>query len=373
MPTTNAANPKVYCYNTRMSHTPRKTSTRLPIALLLSALFHLIILSLYVDVSHSKEIQPLEVELLAPQPKHPKEQIVSPSQSTPTKLRVDTPLRAEQNSKVEKQQIRRGLDGGQPAPMAKSVTPSPAVPPQPKQQPKSQPKQEAKVDKKPVSKAQEEPEPRKRKPKTAKLRLSQDTLAKRLAGIPIATNDQPKEKTRQDQAPKKNDAEREAEVRQYRPFRYAKRSQRPGQPGVPDHLPTIQDGEVTLLNTKADKYAVFVRRVALQVFGALRQYNWSGLSARDIRRIQQFATVHAILSPDGSLKKVYLGGSSGAQDFDSVVVRAARSGAWDQNPPKGAQTPDGTIHFIFQARTWSRVRGDGAGEQRWLLLATGLR
>ncbi len=330
---------------------------RLPIAIVLSALLHVVLLSFFISESHSKEIQPLEVELISPPaPKQQAEQIVSPSESEPTDLEVATPLRSEQNTKVAKQQIRRGLESGQPAPAEKAT---PSEKPQKATAPKPEPK-----------KALEAPKP---PPPAATLRLTQDTLSQRLAGIPLQTKDAPEKPTSDERTRKKTDAERDAEIRQYRPFRFAKRSWFPGQPGVPDHLPTIQDGEITLLNTKADKYAVFVRRVALQVFGALRQLNWTGLTAGQIGQIGQFASVHAILNADGTLQRVYLSGSSGVVEFDKIAVQAAKTGAWDQNPPKGAQTHDGTIHFIFEAKTWARVRADGMGEQRWLLLATGLR
>ena len=43
-----------------------------------------------------------------------------------------------------------------------------------------------------------------------------------------------------------------------------------GNSGSTDYLPNLPDGDITLLNTKADHFAVFVRRVAARVFAALR-------------------------------------------------------------------------------------------------------
>src|SRR5690606_20546577 len=55
-----------------------------------------------------------------------------------------------------------------------------------------------------------------------------------------------------------------------------------GASGAPDHLPSLPDGDITLLNTKANQFAVFVRRVATQVFGELRLTGWESLLASDI-------------------------------------------------------------------------------------------
>lgn len=149
-----------------------------------------------------------------------------------------------------------------------------------------------------------------------------------------------------------------------------------GQSGSMDYLPNLPDGDITFLNAKASTYAGFVRRVAIQVFGALRASGWENLTYRDISMIQDFATVRAILSKEGKLLKVELLKGSGNGSFDETVVQASRTGARDPNPPQGSEAADGTIHFIFQARSWSESatnnRNGGAFERRWLLLATGL-
>ena len=158
----------------------------------------------------------------------------------------------------------------------------------------------------------------------------------------------------------------------YTPFRRSLSPAVSGRIGSPDYLPTIQDGEINLLNAKADRYAVFVRRVALQVFGILRRMSWSSLSSSQISRLQEFSEVRAIISPKGELIRVEYGASSGLAEFDSLLNEAVKLGAWDKNPPSGAQMPDGNIHFVFRARSWSRLSPSGIGEQRWLLLSSGL-
>jgi hypothetical protein len=149
-----------------------------------------------------------------------------------------------------------------------------------------------------------------------------------------------------------------------------------GTGGVTDYLPNLPDGDITLLNEKASTYAGFVRRVAVQVFTQLRSQGWERLSMGDIRHMNDFTTVEAVLSPTGQLVRTNLVETSGSSRFDSVLVQAVSFGAKDPNPPAGARASDGQIHFIFKARSWADMGSDprsGApSERRWLLLSTGL-
>jgi TonB family protein len=146
--------------------------------------------------------------------------------------------------------------------------------------------------------------------------------------------------------------------------------------GSNDYLPHLPDGDLTLLNTKANRFAVFVRRVATQVFGQLRVSGWEYLNAGDINRIDDHATVVATLTPAGELLEARLIASSGSRRFDEVVLAAVKKGARDPHPPSGAESPDGMIRFIFKSKSWVRLsadpRGPGFGERRWILLGTGL-
>jgi TonB family protein len=149
-----------------------------------------------------------------------------------------------------------------------------------------------------------------------------------------------------------------------------------GSAGISDHLPNLPDGDITLLNAKANIYASFVRRVAIQVFTQLRSQGWERLTAQQIRQLSGFATVEAVLTPNGKFVRAAVIESSGSDAFDAVLLTSASKGTSDPNPPPGAQAKDGNIHFIFKARSWSQIgvsRRSGAPvEQRWLLLATGL-
>lgn len=149
-----------------------------------------------------------------------------------------------------------------------------------------------------------------------------------------------------------------------------------GQSGSADYLPDLPDGDITLLNTKASLFAVFVRRVATQVFSQLRSQGWESLRYSDITAISDYTSVRAVLSPQGRLLRAIIESPGGSQPFDQLLVRSVQKGAIDPNPPPAAAAPDGNFHLIFQAKSWTQIVGNprtGApSERRWLLLATGL-
>ncbi len=146
--------------------------------------------------------------------------------------------------------------------------------------------------------------------------------------------------------------------------------------GTSDFIPDIKDGDITLLNTKADQYAVFVRRVATSVFYHLKDKGWSSLAASDIRAIRQDVVVLARLSKDGKLISAVIQKSSDSPSFDSCMLEAVKSAAHDPHPPSAALSRNGTYDFIFMAKAWSRFgvmqRNGFPREERWLLLKTGL-
>lgn len=142
--------------------------------------------------------------------------------------------------------------------------------------------------------------------------------------------------------------------------------------GSSDYLPEIAEGEVTLLNAKANRYALFVRRVAEKVFGELRASHWRSLGRGDARRASRTTTIFATLSPTGKLLTVRIDESSGSTQFDQTVYQSIQNGAWDQNPPGGAVAADGNIHFVFQSQLRTQPAPTPSGEARWLILGTGL-
>lgn len=123
----------------------------------------------------------------------------------------------------------------------------------------------------------------------------------------------------------------------------------PGPVGVPDFLPDIRQGSLTLLNTKAHRFAPFVRRVALRVFQHLIIYQRKQLNLDDVVAARDFVTVQAKLDTQGNLKKLIIQTRSGSHAVDEALLKACTQGAWDENPPPEALAEDGFINFMFRS------------------------
>ncbi len=365
------------------------------VALLLSLILHLLVLG-GIQFKPLTKAEEFEVELLPARERSA--QIVSPSEAPETQPPENAKRLSERNSRVRREQIRRGIAEQPASPPSEQVpereVPEKGVPKKSEPAPKEKAAEQAK-NKQTETKPKKSPESNEHvvaksdaKPRKAPtLRLPTDSLTGTIAANKKTSEKDP---TAVDSAQSrldamlssdsssfsksvKSDRERERMLREYRPFRsrsaesfFKQRS------GSSDYLPDIQDGDLTLLNAKADRHAVFVRRVALQVFGALRRESWAELSSQSIRRLRDYTTIRAVMSPEGRLLEVVFEGGSGVGEFDNLVKKAAQIGAWDKNPPSSAKHADGNIHFIFKARTWSRHIGEARREQRWLLLSTGL-
>jgi hypothetical protein len=120
--------------------------------------------------------------------------------------------------------------------------------------------------------------------------------------------------------------------------------------GTMDFLPSVREGDITLLNTKADLFAPFVRRVAARVFEhlqiALRQaaQRASGGSGRE------YAQVEAVMSKAGQLMSARIvdRGSNSTLGADRELLSVTKPDIFfDSNPPSGAEAADGNIHFIL--------------------------
>lgn len=148
-----------------------------------------------------------------------------------------------------------------------------------------------------------------------------------------------------------------------------------GVPGASmDFLPTVRDGDITMLNTKAEQFAPFVRRVAIRVFEnfwiALR-HNVQGSFAGST---QESATIEAIMDRKGQLVAVNVKDRSMSIVLatDRNLQNACQQGFFDRNPPSGAEANDGNIHFIFEARVAISVDPHGRGPMGGALLSAGL-
>lgn len=273
-----------------------------------------------------------------------RKQMVEDTKQAPEEPKIPTKLESSENMATEKEQVKRGNLGSQS--------------PQQNKQPPSIEKQ-ATTKREEITKPaqpQEKFEPSKASPKDLVLKLDENTLKETFA----------------------ENQKKSPQQERVKPF------SRPsgqgaaffGSAGTVDYLPDLPDGDVTLLNAKANTFAVFVRRVALAVFAELQSSGWSQLSSSDIKRMNGATEVRAVLSLEGKLLKVEVRQSSGSAPFDKILASAVQKAAKDPNPPKAAAADDGNIRFIFQAQSWSEVvLNNKTGfpiERRWLLLGTGL-
>ena len=123
----------------------------------------------------------------------------------------------------------------------------------------------------------------------------------------------------------------------------------PGPIGTPDVLPDIRQGNLTFLNAKANRFAPFVRRVALRVFQHLIIFQRKNLQINDVVAANNVSTIEAKIDTQGNLKKLIIQTRSGSYAVDEALLRACENGAWDENPPDEAIAEDGMIHFIFRS------------------------
>jgi hypothetical protein len=335
--------------------------------LIVSLLLHCLLVALILssDAPHPPAVTAIEVTIEPPVSRAQRQQpqIVSPPQQQSTTPPENATKLSDVDARTDVEKIKRGDGGGIPGTQASSEQ-------QRSQETKqSKPQRESPPDPKPpqVQPAQQP------KPSTSQrdLRLKDLTLDSSTLAMKFGNNPQQASQSRSAQSPSQS-------LSEYQAF-----SRPPGSgaaflgtAGISDHLPNLPDGDITLLNAKANIYASFVRRVAIQVFTQLRSQGWEKLSGQQIRQLQGFSTIEAVLTPDGKFVRAQLIQSSGSTSFDSVLNLSVQNGARDPNPPAGALAKDGFIHFIFKARSWSQMgvnRRSGAPmEQRWLLLATGL-
>jgi hypothetical protein len=122
--------------------------------------------------------------------------------------------------------------------------------------------------------------------------------------------------------------------------------------GSLDFLPSVREGDITMLNTKAEQFAPFVRRVAVRVFENFRILLRRSIDSRSAESVEEYATIEAIMDKQGRLLSIQAKDRStnAALGTDRNLQAATREGFFDRNPPPGAEAADGNIHFIFDAR-----------------------
>ena len=330
-----------------MTIAPSVNNDRIILTIALSALAHLIVISAIKLPPPAIPPEEISLNFIEPAPQNPiqRQLVTMPEHLNPAPPK-ETRLTSEKYSFAEKESLKRGDLGGLPgAPQPKTVS---------KMESKTEPSQNQKAKSPPLAKMQ----PSEKKP----LRLRDENLLAKYA------KKEEKKSSFSEQTPTPPSKE----------FSRAPGSGAAffGTAGVPDYLPELPDGDLTLLNTKAVQFAVFVQRVAVRVFGEMRQAGWELLRAADIAHIAEDAVVEAVIDKTGNIVSINVKNSSGSSRFDGVLREAVRKGIIDRNPPAAAAKDDGNIHFEFHSRSWVRPIITPRGvqsEQRWLLLGTGLR
>lgn len=343
-----------------------------------SALLHLLLLSalfLYVTMPHRPSPLPtVDVDLSslplpapvrpAPAPPKqvakaepappavavPKQQIVEPPDKGEEKEPPNTNLLSDRNNLVPEEMVRHGdhgtdenateshpsHKGGGAAPQEPpkvAAPPAPAAPERPKPQPRPAP---------PAAAAPQE------RPRSAPAAREAGDEAQRLASLPSLDKLLPNAADLAQRQPLPR-ATPEA-PRTGRDLLNSGGQVFSGRPGTRDYLPQIRQGNVTMLNTKADLFAPFVRRVAGRVFENLDLAFSSMRYGRGVGTGRALATVEAIMDRKGRFVSAKLLEQSGvnAVGVDRMLLGAATPDTFfDANPPSGAEATDGNIHFIL--------------------------
>jgi len=274
----------------------------------------------------------------------PKNQIVSPPDS-PEEMPDKARLLSERNSKTLQETVKRG----EPAP--------PAKPPQSKPQAEVSKRL---AEQKPAAKARGDAAGREKgssDTKTEPLQSSPSTHTAPMLGMsdlffkPSEIAKDPVLRKGEDGDASTTESGKKDLASLNQPQLWAD----PGQRGTPDYLPDVKQGDFTLLNTKADRFAPFVRRVGLRVFQSFSMEFKNLIYQGNVPQGRDNVEVEAVMSPDGKRLDVYLKQRNGNLSSDRVLLGTLNDHIFfDQNPPSQAIAEDGRIHFVFalNAQVW---------------------
>lgn len=345
---------------TRIRPPMQELSGRRPFALAiaLSVLLHVLafLLSPMIPLPDggAREVveAPLEVALLPPEPPPAPapapRQMVAPPDTINDRPPEQPHFESDRDNTVEHETVRQGVPN-----------PGPEAPPAPREAPPQKP---SRPDKAPPARQREAPprqaaparpapvEPPHQAPRLNDLFASTDELVAAQRAAPP------------DPAPAEDAANGRRRLALAVPP-VAPEWSLPGTRGTFDHLPDIQRGSVTLLNTKANVFSPFVRRVGERVFQHLiiRQRR---LELQQILTAQHPVQMRATLDARGKLKSVQIEGQSGSAIMDDTLSDALNTAAFDNNPPPAAANASGDFEFVFQAQLRAYQPGAGAGPGR---------
>jgi TonB family protein len=120
--------------------------------------------------------------------------------------------------------------------------------------------------------------------------------------------------------------------------------------GTQDHLPDVDDGDITGLNAKSWKFASFFNRIKRQVAQHWRpaeQYEKRDPTGNIYGSGQWVTMLRIALSPDGSVNSVAVEKPCGLEFLDDEAVEAIKRGGPYPNPPAQLVGDGGVISFRF--------------------------
>jgi hypothetical protein len=261
------------------------------------------------------------------------EQIVSPPDAAPNVAPPDTRFKSDRDVTVEKQQVKKGQPKpGESAPGESAAAEAAKPPPKPQAPKPPQPKPQQKPAAKPAAPGRQKP------PQVAALK-NLDLLPNALK-LAQEGYGQPAEVVPQEERVERRLTRGGADGL-FIPT---------GPTGTLDYLPDIREGDITLLNTKADMFAPFVRRVAVRVFQNMLITLKKDLSNASLSTLEN-VEAEAVMSPAGEMLgySVTKRSTRVALSLDRRLQQACTVGFFDRNPPPGARAQDGNIHFVFVA------------------------
>ncbi len=146
----------------------------------------------------------------------------------------------------------------------------------------------------------------------------------------------------------------------------------PAPHGAFDFLPNVRSGDITMLNTKADRFAPFVRRVGLRVFQSFSMQFKQQIYAGQVPEGRDDVQIEAVMSRDGKRMEVSLKQHSGNLSTDRTLLGTLNDQTFfDDNPPAEAVAADGHIHFVFALNSMvSAARDPRRGRQpgaQWVM------
>lgn len=127
---------------------------------------------------------------------------------------------------------------------------------------------------------------------------------------------------------------------------------------ISEHIPGIDEGAFTALNTDQLTYYTFFARVNEQVrnrwVGMIRNYmaSLSQEQLQSLSRTDRQSVVEIVLSKSGEFIRALLHTSSSVKPLDLAATESFRMAAPFLNPPQGLVEADGFIHlrYVFMVR-----------------------